>query len=222
MAWVIAETQKDVRRFWNAFNTELQNKLEEVTRLEKKVEEVHAKLREEAGKVEAKPSHSGAPGVFAGLSLLPPALWKSLPGGMVDIVKGVAKLPGAMHKELSGSAAEIVKGLKFAFLAAGWVMLETAWIVIKDVAAIAGPGLVVKAAQRVAKTYKAGSVVYRFTRPVANPSAKAKKHIGIAEQIASAGATAGNAAHFYFTMKETAERIAAMNIKIKRLVYGKD
>ena len=218
--WVIAEQQKDVQKFWDAFNGELKKKLEEATKLEKKVEEVRAKLKKNAAELEINTTSSVAPGVIEGLCFAAATLWRELPGSMVEIAEGVSKLPGNMHKELSGSAAEIVKGLEFGFLAAGWTVLEAAWVVLRDVAAIAGPGIVIKIAQQVAKSVKVGHILYRFARPVANPSAKARIRIAIGEQIASGALSVGNVIDFWFSAKDTAERISDINLKIKRMIYG--
>ena len=201
VSWVIAEQQKDVQRFWDAFNGELKKKLEEATKLEKKVEEVRAKLKKGVADLEVKTTNRFTPGITMGLSIAAKTLWKELPGSMAEIAEGLSKLPGNMHKELSGSAAEIVKGLEFGFLAAGWAVLEAGWVVLRDVAAVAGPGLAVKIAQHAAKKVKVGQVLYKFARPVVNPSGKARRRIFIGEQVVSEALSTGNVIDFWLARK---------------------
>lgn len=125
-------------------------------------------------------------------------------------------------KHLNANAKEMLKGLAFGGLAASWVMVETTWIVFKDIFAVAGPGIIVKASQWGAKKVIFKGVKFKFLPPIANPSAQAKRYVDIGEQIASSGLTVKNGVAFFFEAKEIAERISVTNMKIKRLIYGND
>ena len=76
--WVIEQTQKDVQEFWDAFSAELQNKLEEVQKYEKEVEQHSDKIRRERLKVAARPDGRPEPGVINGLLWAFPRIWWGL------------------------------------------------------------------------------------------------------------------------------------------------
>ena len=217
--WAIAETRKDVQRFWDAVNAELDEKLAMATELEKKIQEIRDKLQKAADKAEFKPKDRFDKGLAWTISVF----WNELPPSMVKLAKGLLKLPGKVAAGLEktdGANKIFVAFFNFGLRAVLPIMQETAIIVLRDVGAAVAGSFASRGGQLIVRRTKIGSKAYKFVRtyakPVANGMNRTKKvgdGIGIVITEELARGTFKKAAN-------TANRVGGKIEAIEREVYG--
>lgn len=135
-AWIIQEEDRIRAEFWAAMNRELEGHLQKAEELRKAAEawrkdyDSWAKSRDRI-KIQASDKADGGAG--AEITVQVDDIPQEKKSSLRLIWEGLCQLPGAVAKGMDGKVGDMAKGAEFGFRAAGVVMGEAAWMVIKDV-----------------------------------------------------------------------------------------
>ncbi len=214
--WVIAEIQKDVQRFWDAFNAELKKKKELVKKFEKEAEEYVEKIKSETLEEAKRPE----PGVINGLIWAFPRVFRGLFEAAPKISEGLKVLLDQAPRHISANAEEMMKALEFGFKAAGVIIWETGWMVMWDVGVAYLGNKIPFWSRKYVSSVKKGDKLYRFVSPLKKSAQKTGSKWDVGEFIFSRLIAGGQLTKNLYEAKDRAEEISQSIIKIKNQIYG--